>query len=187
MTWNSLLFVLSDSDFQTNSAKRWRLGSTSCTALFKDDLKMRSRIQFGVFLLKEFKQNLLKVGRLDRKRPSPRFGPLAGRMESGHKFESDQRMVCLWLPLHPPLVSFIPPWRSAQRPAPPDGSYLRHVPWHKWRTGDFPRSQRDWTRCSRGGGPERIKWLSGRCVVQGVDPAGTRRIPASRQALCCRG
>lgn len=57
----------------------------------------------------------------------------------------------------------------------------------KWRRGDFPMSQRDWMWFSRRGGPERIIWLSGRCIVRGVDTAGTRRIPAKRQAQCCWG
>ncbi|CAB1441852.1 unnamed protein product [Pleuronectes platessa] len=37
----------------------------------------------------------------------------------------------------------------------------------------------------RRGGPERIIWLSGRCIVWGVDTAGTHRIPAKRQTQCC--
>lgn len=57
----------------------------------------------------------------------------------------------------------------------------------KWRRGDFPVSQRDWMWFSRRGGPERIIWLSGRCIVWGVDTAGTRRIPAKRQTQCCWG
>lgn len=60
-----------------------------------------------------------------------------------------------------------------------------HTHKKKWRRGDFPVSQRDWMWFSRRGGPERIIWLSGRCIVRGVDTAGTHRIPAKRQTQCC--